>query len=198
MMVSDPPVRRAVIVPYQSSWESRGCALTEELAAALGPLALRVDHIGSTAIGGMAAKAVFDLQIGVDDLDEAARAFDAPLVELGFERWPYEQDHVPAGRDDDPAGWSKRLWSRRGHRLGDANLHVRRRGAPNERLALLFRDWFRAHPESVPSYARFKLVLAEAVADYDTYTDVKDPVVDLIVEVAEAWAQTTGWTPDSA
>ena len=194
-MPLDSPPRRAVIVPYEPSWASSGIALTEELARELGALALRVDHIGSTAIPGMAAKAVLDVQIGVSDLDEAAGAFDAPLAKLGFERWPYTQDHVPAGSEDDPVRWEKRLWSRRGQSRDDVNLHVRRRGAPNERLALLFRDWFCAHPEAVPSYARFKQMLAGAVPDYDTYTDVKDPVVDLVAVMAEEWVRETGWTP---
>ena len=75
------------------------------------------------------------------------------------------------------------------------NLHVRVAGSPNERLALLFRDWFRAHPEAVPAYGDFKLRLADAVASIETYTDVKDPVVDLIIVTAEAWADRTGWKP---
>jgi GrpB-like predicted nucleotidyltransferase (UPF0157 family) len=188
-----PP--RVVVAAHDPSWGPRGLAIAEELRAALGPLARRADHIGSTSIPGMAAKPVFDLQVSVDDLDAAARAFDGPLTERGFRRWPYEQDHVPAGYDDDPARWAKRLWSRRGPDGDSVNLHVRRCGSPNERLALLFRDWFRAHPEAVPSYARFKRMLAAAVTDGDTYTDIKDPVVDLVIAVAEHWAATTGWRP---
>jgi GrpB-like predicted nucleotidyltransferase (UPF0157 family) len=139
----------------------------------------------------MAAKPVIDLQASVDDLDAATRAFDAPLAGLGFRRTPYERDHVPAGRDDDPATWAKRLWSR----PNAVNLHVRLRGSPNERLALLFRDWFRTHPEAIPAYARFKRYLADAVADRDAYTNVKDPVVDLVIVVAERWARHTSWSP---
>jgi GrpB-like predicted nucleotidyltransferase (UPF0157 family) len=66
----------------------------------------------------------------------------------------------PAGLDDDPAGWAKRFWSRRGHPNGDVNLHVRLAGSPNERLALLFSDWLRMHPAAAPAYAAFKLALA--------------------------------------
>jgi GrpB-like predicted nucleotidyltransferase (UPF0157 family) len=63
-------------------------------------------------------------------------------------------------------------------------------------MALLFRDWFRAHPAAVPAYAAFKDTLAGAVADdLGVYTDVKDPVVDLVMEVAEEWAGATGWRP---
>jgi GrpB-like predicted nucleotidyltransferase (UPF0157 family) len=190
-----PPARRAIVIDPSPTWAARGTALSERRHELLAPLALRVDHIGSTAVPGMAAKDVIDLQVSVADLDRAAAAFDAPLAKLGFARWPYRQDHVPAGRDDDPARWTKRLWSRRDHPDGDANLHVRLRGSPNERLALLFRDWFRAHPEAVPGYGRFKRLLADAVADQDTYTDVKDPVVDVLGELAESWAASTGWRP---
>jgi hypothetical protein len=101
---------------------------------------------------------------------------------------------VPAGCDDPPERWAKRLWSRRdGERV---HLHCRLAGSPNERLALLFRDWFRAHPAAVPAYAAFKQVLAAAVPDAGVYTDVKDPVVDLVVGVAGEWAADTGWTAE--
>jgi GrpB-like predicted nucleotidyltransferase (UPF0157 family) len=181
------------ILPPDEAWQRRGAQVASELRAALSPLALEVDHIGSTAIPGMAAKPVIDLQASVVDLEAAAAAFDEPLAERGFERLPYERDHVPAGRDDDPASWAKRLWARRDGE--PVNLHVRCSGSPNERVALLFRDWFRAHPDAVPAYGRFKAQLAHVVPDLATYTDLKDSVVDLIVAAAEEWAATTGWTP---
>src|SRR4051812_26504952 len=98
------------------------------LRASLGPLALRIEHIASTAIPGMAAKDVLDLQVSVSDLDAAADAFDGPLLTHGFRRLPYERDHVPAGHDDDPARWQKRCWSRRAHADADVNLHARLSG----------------------------------------------------------------------
>ena len=185
---------RPELVPYDPAWRSAGAMLADQLRLALAPFALRVEHIGSTAIPGMASKRILDMQVSVADLAEATKAFDAPLADLGFARTPYEQDHVPAGSDDDPARWAKRLWSRRDHPDGSVNLHVRLLGSPNERLALLFRDWFRAQPAAVPAYARFKLLLAESLADPMAYPEVKDPVVDLIIAVAEPWAAATGWT----
>jgi GrpB-like predicted nucleotidyltransferase (UPF0157 family) len=182
---------KLLVAEHEPTWGERGSALADELLAALAPVALHVDHIGSTAIPGMAAKPVFDLQASVADLDEAERAFDRPLSLKGFELSPYRRDHVPAGWDDPPDRWAKRLWVRRGHPEPDVNLL----GSPNERLALLFRDWFRAHPEAVPGYARFKKSLAAAVSDLGTYTDVKDDVVDVIIAVAESWASETGWVP---
>jgi len=181
-------------VPYDDAWVPRARGLITGLWSALGPTALRIEHIGSTAIAGMAAKDVIDIQVSVEDLDAAEQQFEATLRVDGFKRLPYERDHVPAGLDDDPAGWAKRFWSRRGHPNGDVNFHVRLAGSPNERLALLFRDWLRTHPAAVPAYAAFKLALAQAVTDVDTYTEIKDPVVDLVMVVAEPWALETGWT----
>jgi GrpB-like predicted nucleotidyltransferase (UPF0157 family) len=185
---------RLVVAPYDPAWQRRGAELGAELHTTLAPLALRVDHIGSTAIPGMAAKPVFDLQVSVADLDAAATAFDGPLAAYGLTRRPWEQDHVPAGRADPPHRWVKRLWTKAepgGERI---IVHGRLAGSPNERLALLFRDWFRAHPEAVAAYARFKEVLAAAVGDLEVYTDVKDPVVDVVVTAAEEWAAATGWS----
>ncbi|MGA6160593.1 GrpB family protein [Stenotrophomonas sp. NPDC087984] len=183
-----------IVVDHDPTWHTRELALTDELRSLLAPLALHVEHIGSTAIPGMAAKPVFDLQVSVDDLQEAERAFDQPLADQGFQLSDYQHDHVPAGRDDHPERWTKRLWTRRGHAGEDVHLHVRVLGAPNERIALLFRDWFRAHSEAVPAYARFKSVLADTVDNTGTYADVKDPVVGLVISVAESWATATGWT----
>ncbi len=143
---------------------------------------------------GMAAKPVFDVQVSVVDLEAAARSFEGPLAGSGFELLPYRHDHVPAGCADPADRWVKRFWSRRVPGVAPVNLHCRLVGSPNERLALLFRDWFRAHPEAVPAYAAFKLSLAAAVReDLDRYTEVKDPVVDLVAVVAERWAAATGW-----
>jgi GrpB-like predicted nucleotidyltransferase (UPF0157 family) len=181
-MTSRPPV---VVVAYRADWPERAASLVEGLDAALGGRVERIEHIGSTAIAGMAAKDILDLQASVLDLEIAGREFDQPLASLGFRRSPY----------DDPIDWAKRLWTRRDHGDGDVNLHVRRTGSPNERLALLFRDWFRAHPDSIPAYAAFKMALAGATTDIDVYSVVKDPVVDLVVVTAEAWAAAVGWRP---
>ncbi len=170
----------------REEWAARGLALAARLRHDLGPVAVRVEHIGSTSIPAMPAKPVIDLQVSVADLDAD---LDGPLTALGLSRLPYERDHVPAGRSDDPARWAKRMWGG-----PDVNLHVRLAGSPNERLALLFRDWFRAHPAAVPAYGAFKSALAGVLDDVGVYSDVKDPVVDLVIVVAEEWAAATGWS----
>src|SRR5262249_31899357 len=155
-------------------------SLIARLRSALGEQAVLIEHIGSTSIPGMAAKDVIDLQVSTLDLEAAAQAFDGPLAALGFTRVPYTRDHVPAGWPDDPDRWVKRLWSRDKHPEGDVNLHVRVSGSPNERFALLFRDWFRDHQEAVPAYGGFKRSLAAMSDGIVSYTDTKDYVVDLV------------------
>ena len=188
-------VRRPVVVPYQPDWPDRAATLIALLSDRLGPLAARIEHIGSTSIPGMAAKDVIDLQVSTPDLDAVPASFDDPLRELGFTGMPYGHDHVPAGRPDDQELWRKRFWSRRDHPDGAVNMHVRSIGSANERLALLFRDWFRAHPDAIPAYAGFKQALAAMSENIDDYTETKDWVVDVVIAAAEPWAATTGWIP---
>jgi GrpB-like predicted nucleotidyltransferase (UPF0157 family) len=182
------------ISTYDPQWPKRASALIAQLRDVLGPDARRIEHIGSTAIPLMDAKDILDVQVSVADLDVAVERFDDPLAGMGFERWLGDaDDHVPAGRHDDPALWVKRFWDRRNHPDGDVNLHVRLVGSPNERLALIFRDLMRAHPEAVPPYAAFKRALAAVAPDSGWYSDLKDPVVDLVVAIAESWSSQVGW-----
>jgi GrpB-like predicted nucleotidyltransferase (UPF0157 family) len=181
------PVRLA---PADAGRAGRGAALAAEVLAAAAPHALRVEHIGSTAIPGMAAKPVYDLQMRVAAL--AAADLDGPLAAAGFARREYEFDHVPAGRTDPPEHWRKLYYTRAEPER--VHLHVRVAGSANERVALLFRDWLRAHPAAVAAYSAFKTALAAELDDVGAYTDVKDPVVDLVVVAAEEWAAATGWT----
>jgi GrpB-like predicted nucleotidyltransferase (UPF0157 family) len=187
--------RRPVVVPYQAEWADRAATLIALLSERLGPLAARIEHIGSTSIPGMAAKDVIDLQVSTSDLDAVPAAFGEPLRALGFAMSPYRHDHVPAGRPDDQENWRKRLWTRKDHPDGRVNLHVRNVGSANERLALLFRDWFRAHQDAIPAYAGFKQALASMSESIDDYTETKDWVVDVVIAAAEPWAADTGWNP---
>jgi len=92
--------------------------------------------------------------------------------------------------------WTKRFWQRTGTGE-DVNLHVRLTGSPNERLALLFRDWMSAHPDAVIAYSAIERSLAAVIPDHDTYAPVKDPIVDLAIVAAEEWATTTEWDTSS-
>ena len=117
--------------------------------------------------------------------DRLAPAFQR----AGFLATPYRRDHQPAGDRSDPGRWEKRLWqSPPGARW--VNLHVRVAGWPNQRYALVFRDYLRARPAAAAAYARLKRGLAERLGDdRAAYTEVKDHACDLIAVAAEDWAR---------
>ena len=173
---------------YDGRWPGEFELVAASLRAALGDLALAVDHIGSTSVPGLAAKDVIDVQVTVAALSDGVR--DA-LVGAGFaHRDDITGDHVPApsAAPAQPADWAKLYFQQRpGER--PAHIHVRVAGAPNQRYALLFRDYLRAHPASAQAYATLKRELARRFRDdADAYYDVKDPACDLVWEAAKEWA----------
>lgn len=179
------------IVPYQPTWPAEFADLGRRLRAELGPLALRIDHIGSTSVPGLAAKDIIDIQVTVAGFIPDV---EAAVCRAGFERRPQiTHDHVPAGASIQPEEWQK--WFFKSLKPArQVNLHVRQQGRANQRYPLFFRDYLRAHPAAAESYARVKMALAKYHADdVDAYYDVKDPVCDLIMAAAEAWASATGW-----
>jgi GrpB-like predicted nucleotidyltransferase (UPF0157 family) len=74
-----------------------------------------------------------------------------------------------------------------------SNVHVRQIGKPNQRYPLLVRDFLRAEGRIAQAYGELKKRLASALAEPETYPDVKDPVSDIIYLAAERWAAATNW-----
>ena len=186
-----------VIAPYDPQWPLEFRHLGTPLHAALGDLALRIDHIGSTAVPDLSAKDVIDVQITVATLDK--RALVAAISALGYRFWDdITGDHLPPGRTDAPEEWSKLYFSAPpGQRR--TNLHIRQAGRANQRYALLFRDYLRADPNVTRAYAQVKEALARLHPDdFDGYYDIKDPVCDIIMAAAELWASETHYLPGPA
>jgi len=179
------------ILPYQPAWQDEFQMIGRSLRQALGDLALRIDHIGSTSVSGLAAKDIIDIQVTVDNLDlTVERAFNR----AGFTRLlGFTQDHLPPGSAGPDSEWVKWLFRPPVERRL-ANVHVRLLGRPNQRYALLFRDYLRAHPAVAQAYAQVKAALVKYHAgDAEAYYDVKDPVCDIIIGGAEEWAVMSGW-----
>ncbi|NJR51346.1 MAG: GrpB family protein [Leptolyngbyaceae cyanobacterium CSU_1_3] len=147
-----------MIVPYQPNWQNEFLSLQQALHQTLDNLALRIDHIGSTSVPGLAAKDIIDIQITVESLDAAV---EAALNQAGYQRVAHlTQDHLPPGRNDSSDDWIqwvfKPIASQR-----PVNVHVRLVGRANQRYALLFRDYLRANPAIAQAYAEVKLALAK-------------------------------------
>lgn len=179
------------IVPYRPSWREEFVVIGKTLRQALCKLALRIDHIGSTAVSGLAAKDLIDIQITVESL---APAVEEALQRAGYKRLEHiTQDHLPPGATTDIAEWTKWFFKPSSQEQA-INVHVRLHGRANQRYPLLFRDYLRAHPPIAEAYGQVKQALvAHQFDNQDAYYDVKDPVCDIIMGGAEAWATTTGW-----
>jgi GrpB-like predicted nucleotidyltransferase (UPF0157 family) len=173
---------RVEIVAYDPAWPARFAELGRELRGGLGEVALRIDHIGSTAVPGLAAKPVIDIQISVADF-EPLEAFKQPLEWLGY-----------VYRADNPERTKRYFREPPGRRR--THVHVRRAGSFSEQWALLFRDYLRAHPETVAEYEAVKRRLARRFRDdRHGYTNAKGPFLWEVIRRADDWAQAQGWLP---
>jgi len=196
-------VRILEIVQPRESWATDFKLAAARVREAFGALALRVDHIGSTSVPGLDAKDIIDIQVTVASLTPAEPIVDA-LARSGVTfREHLTDDHWPLGGSSAPSGWTKLVGSTPGQAAADAqpgqvgvNVHVRMAGNPNQRYALLFRDYLRHDAAVAATYALIKHNLARiAPGNFDAYYAVKDPVCDLVMAAAERWAQQTDWSP---
>ena len=137
-------------------------AATEEVVAALGPWVLDVEHIGSTAVPGLAAKPVIDLMVGVRSLDDSP-AIIVAVEGLGYEYGPEFEIEVP----------SRRYFRRYVDDVRTHQIHlVERTDTAWWDRHVAFRDWLRIHDDDRDTYAALKRRLAvEHRHDRAAYTD---------------------------
>ena len=174
----------AVVLVYQPSWPDDFGRVAAQLADALGPLAVGIDHIGSTSVPGLAAKDCIDVQVRVASLDTDAivAAFDAIGFRLRPEPWNHgEPVH---GVEHPKLVFAPPVAARR------ANVHVRVDGSPNAAYALLFRDFLRSDERARTAWGAFKLAIAEHVGDLGAYGRIKAPAWEVLMDAAERWAAT--------
>ncbi|MGR6321019.1 dephospho-CoA kinase [Micromonospora soli] len=184
------PERVALREP-DPTWPQQYARLAARIRHAVGA-DLRVDHIGSTAVPGLAAKDVIDIQLAVPSLAEADGPLAERLADAGFPRLPGDWWDNP--RPPGSAHWEKRL-----HGSADpgrpVHLHLRVAGSPGWRYALMMRDHLRADPAQRAAYLGVKRELAATAPDSATYGTLKDPWFDEEHLRAEEWAAQTGWRP---
>jgi 16S rRNA processing protein RimM len=158
-----PPI---TVVDYDPSWAQRFEAEAARLQEALGTVAVRVEHVGSTSVPDLAAKPVIDIQLSVASLEPMAPYRDA-LERVGYEWLP------------DPATPAHRIFVRpKGSVEREVNLHVCETGSDWERDNLAFRDRLRADPVAREEYAALKRGLALRHGnDVESYADDKSDFI---------------------
>ncbi|MDT5094400.1 MAG: dephospho-CoA kinase [Mycobacterium sp.] len=188
-----------VLVAYDPTWPEQAARIVARLRTACGHNAFRVDHIGSTAVPGLDAKDVVDVQVTVRSIEVADEIADA-LTTAGYPRIAEittDSVHDDArstvaefDHDNDPALWQKRI-----HAASDpgrpANVHVRVDGWPGQQFALLFTDWLREHPAVHSEYLSVK----RDVEGSPHYPEAKEPWFLDSYRRAWEWADAVGWRP---
>jgi 16S rRNA processing protein RimM len=158
-----PPI---VIADYDESWPSRYETEAARLREALGDVAVRIEHVGSTSVPGLSAKPVIDIQLSVASFEPAAR-YAAPLRGLGYEQFP------------DPGTPDHRIFVfPKGGDPRQINLHVCEAGSEWERRHPAFRDRLRSDPAARDEYAALKRELALKFGnDVESYADAKSEFI---------------------
>lgn len=159
-----------VIEAYCQEWPERFKQEAQIIRQAIEPYINTIEHIGSTAVPGLAAKPIIDMLIGVKSLADTPH-FIPPLEQLGYVYVPEYEAGLPERRylyklkcDEDTF-----------------HLHMVEPESEFFRRHLAFRDYLRSHPETVAEYAELKLSLAQAFgSDREGYTDAKSDFIKTI------------------
>jgi GrpB-like predicted nucleotidyltransferase (UPF0157 family) len=170
------------IVDYRVEWRETFADLKRVLVRTLGSLALGVEHVGSTAVPGLAAKPIIDLDVIIDSREALQRAIVA-LSELGY---LHQGDIGVPGREafgresnDVPRDGSGRSWPAH-------HLYVCDKDNRELQRHLAFRDFLRAHSEYVEQYAQVKRSLARTHGeDRKAYTEGKTQFIAGIMGVID-------------
>lgn len=136
----DPAIR---IVEYGPRWPVRAKVELDRIRTALGPVAVRVEHVGSTAVPDLAAKPIVDLQLAVPAIEQRSQYVE-PLERLGYLFAP------------DPESPDLHFFAKPPERPRSYHLHVCAVESDHEFRHLAVRDFLRAHPDEAESYAALK------------------------------------------
>ncbi|MFB2551158.1 GrpB family protein [Ensifer soli] len=162
---------RVEIVAADPDWPAHFARIAADLRSLIGGSIITIDHIGSTAVPGMPAKPVIDIDVTVGTLEDIAAAGEA-LVATGY---------APRGNRHDDGMWAFLDASA----TPGVRVYLFRPGNRTHQRRLVFRDRMRADPVAARAYAELKQALARAFPyDGDRYTQEKRVFIDAVVDGA--------------
>lgn len=161
--------KHVVVEPYNEAWPKAFESIRTELVDALGDLAVRIEHVGSTSVKGLSAKPVIDIDIVIKDRSSLGAVIDA-LAKNGY---THEGDLGIPGREAFKYEGKEHLMSH--------HLYVCAEDAAELKRHTAFRDYLRAHPKAVLEYSRIKEEGALLYPyDIDGYIRHKAPFIESI------------------
>ena len=161
--------KHVVVLPYDEQWTQDFLMIREELASALGQLALRIEHVGSTSVEGLSAKPIIDIDVVIKDYS----VFEEVVSALGTIGYRHEGDLGIAGRE-------AFKYDGKDH-LKKHHLYVCTEDSPELKRHISFRNYLRTHPDAVLEYSRIKEEGARLYpSDIDKYIEYKAPLIEKI------------------
>ncbi len=166
------------VVPYDPTWPDRYLELEALLKRSLPPgLWTRIAHIGSTAVPGMSAKPIIDVQVEVDSLDRVRREVVPIMRDLGYE-------YIWRPTIGEQAPFYAWFIGRNTSGQRTTHIHMVEPDVTSEDR-ILFRDFLRSHPQDAQRYEQLKLDLLEAHAhDRAAFTRGKSEFIASILHQA--------------
>jgi len=167
------------IVPYDSAWPTQFAEEAARIRVSLGTRALRIDHVGSTAVLGLKAKPIIDIQVSVQSL--SPRGWLVPLMNgLGYSHRDLGDFDLVYPLFRRPAAWPQ-----------THHVHICEVGGEQERKHLAFRDYLRSHPQQAADYLALKNRLAGVHLGRDDdererYSLAKTDFVEATIQLAYA------------
>lgn len=161
--------RTIVVLPYDEKWADAFEEIRKELADALGTLAERIEHVGSTSVKGLSAKPIIDIDVVIKDTSVLDAAIQA-LAKIGY---VHEGNKGIPGREVFDYDGKEHLMNH--------HLYVCAADAAELKRHVAFRDYLRSHPEAVREYSRIKTEGAKLYPhDIDAYIEHKSPLIESI------------------
>jgi GrpB-like predicted nucleotidyltransferase (UPF0157 family) len=146
---------RIVIYDYDPTWPMKFAEERDQLLQAVGSALVTIEHVGSTAVPGLAAKPIIDLLLGVRSLPEARRTLPGPLTNLGYRQMVEYEAWLPGEllfRRGMPGPWTH-------------HVHVVEPQAERWEEHIAIRDYLRRHGDVAAAYGELKKALAVVFDD---------------------------------
>ncbi len=174
-----PETEHIEVVPYDKAWPALFNSLSQRIASAPGIKALEIAHVGSTAVPGLSAKPVIDIDMIVDDPEDEASYIPA-LTAIGYRH-----------RVREPSWYQHRMLRLDTPRV---NLHIFGPDCPEHLRHLLFRDWLSGNPQDRRLYEEAKTAALSGAATMQQYNMNKQQVVR---EIYQRIFAHNGWLPEN-
>ena len=170
-------MRKVEVVSYNPDWPAMFDKEAGNIRPVLGAELVRLHHMGSTSVPGLAAKPIIEILAEVEDIHRLDRLNEL-MIAAGYTP---KGEYGIAGR---------RYFYKGTDETHYFHIHAFEQGHTEVTRYLLFRDYLRSHPGAAQQYADLKRSLAKQFpCDVEGYTDAKDPFIKDVDLKAARWSR---------